>query len=190
MNSSASYQQVLAPQSVTGDASPAVIDTQGAELLEVVVNIGTGPATKAMIALKLKESDGKNSPTALDGNAADVPGTIFGTSYTLAAASNTPCAAGGTASAQATVLYPLTQQYPVSALPASNNTLFVFFVALKGRRRYLLPIISTGDAQATLLGVIARLSRADVAPKLPSDIVPANGGVLQCPPYYPDPAGN
>jgi hypothetical protein len=167
MNSAdATYQQVLPPASVTGNAAPQVIDTNGYEYLELVVELGAGPATTAMTVLKLQESDVEGSSTTLT-NGTDVPGCIAGTSLTLAAP---------------TSLYPETPTNPASALPANNNVLILFNVDLKGRKRFLLPIISTGAAQATLLSAIARLSRAEVAPHLPSQQVPTNGLVLGNPP--------
>lgn len=162
----ANYQQVLPPASVTGNAAPNVIDTAGYAYLELLVELGAGPATTAMTMLKLQESDVEGSSTTLT-NGTDVPGAIAGTSLTVTAP---------------TSLYPETPANPATTLPANNNVLILFNVELKGRKRYLLPIISTGASQPTLMSAVARLSRAETAPWLPSQIVPAHGQVLQVPP--------
>jgi hypothetical protein len=182
-------QQALAPQSVTGAASPNVIDTQGYDFLDLLFEVGTGPATTAMTALKLQESDIKASGTTLTGGT-DVPGTIFGTSNTLALPTNVVAGqTPGGAYQAATGVYPETQQFPLSALPAANNTVFLIRVDLKGRKRYLLPVIATGAAQATLMACIAILSAAEIAPHVPSQMVPSGGGVLQSPPFCPNTNG-
>jgi hypothetical protein len=183
----ATYFQALPPASNASATSPAcnVIDCAGYDFLELIVNLGAVYA--AATVLKLQESDAKSSGTALT-SGTDVPGTIFGTSYTLGAPSNTPCAPGGTASAS-TGVYPETDQYPLSALPANANTIYIVNVDLKARKRYLLPVMTVGAGGATIVGMVARLSRAEVAPHLPSQVVPTNGGLLQSPPFYPNASG-
>jgi hypothetical protein len=117
---------------------------------------------------------------------------VFGTSYTSALPSNAPCAPGGTVNT-ATGVYPETAQYPLSILPASNNSVAVINVDLKGRKRYLLAVVTTGTT--TLISASCRLTRDDVAAHVPAQMVPLAGGsgaagnVLWCPPVYPNANG-
>jgi len=162
----ANYQLTLTPASVTGAAAPSVIDTVGYDFLEIIVALGAGPGSTAMTVLKLQESDVKGSSTTLT-SGADIPGCIAGTSLTLAGPS---------------AVYPQTPTNPATTLPAANNVVVLFKVNLIGRKRYILPLITTGSSQATLMAVITRLSRAEVAPHLPAQEVPTNGQVLSSPP--------
>ena len=171
----ATYKQVAAPQSVNsagGGLTCNVIDTAGFDYLELIVSLGVGPGATALQALYLSESDSKNSNTALNTTDASysqqIPGTVFGTSLTVAAP---------------TSLYPETPTNPASTLPANNTTIELINVDLKGRKRYLLPVINAGANTATLLDVVARMTRTEVAPHLPAQIVPTNGQVLQVPAY-------
>jgi len=188
--SDAVRQLVIRPQSIASGAATAyVVDTAGYDYAEFEIDLGA--VGSALTALKLQESDVKASATSLTGGT-DVPGSIFGTSYTWDLPSNVPCAPGGSAAA-ATGTYPETGQYPLSALPATANTIATIHVDLKGRKRYLL--LAATIAATTLISASVRLSRAEVAPHVPAQMVPANGGsaavgnVLQVPPIYPNASG-
>jgi hypothetical protein len=133
--------QVVAPQAIVNNASYTcnVIDTEGYDYLEVDVNLGASDNTLA--ALKLQESDAKASSTTLT-SGVDIAGTRFGTDN------------NDTGSA--------------STLPAStdHNKLFTFFVDLRARKRYILPVITVGNgASGSFVSVTARLSRAEQGPR-------------------------
>jgi hypothetical protein len=164
MNSAeANYQLPLPPVSANGAATVNVIDTAGYDYLELILLLGVGAGSAAMTTCKVQESDVKASGTSLT-SGADVPGLIAGTSLTVAGPSG---------------VFPQTPTYPATTLPASNNTIVLFKIDLKTRKRYLLPVDVTGGA--TVLAIVARLSRAEVAPHLPAQEVPANGQVLSNP---------
>ena len=126
---------VLPPAVIADNTSPTtnVIDTLGFETLTVVVYYGAMDI--ASTALKIQEDDSTSSATALT-SGADVTGLIYGTSTN---------SAGST-----------------SALPTAtdDNTFFVFHVNLKGRKRYLKPVITVGDGAAgtyvTIIGILGR----------------------------------
>lgn len=96
----------------------ATIDTLGFNKLKVVVYLGDIDA--AMTTLKLTESDDSGMA-----GATDIPGAIYGTS--------TNPDTGTT-----------------SALPSASddNKFFVFFVDLKGRKRYIDLAATAGDGAA------------------------------------------
>jgi len=116
-----------------------VIDCAGYDDLEIIFMLGATDI--AVTALKLQEADAKTSATALT-SGADVAGSIFGTSN------------NDTGSA--------------STLPSAtdDNKLYSFKVDLRGRKRYLLPVVTFGDGTVGGYGaVIALLSRAKDAPR-------------------------
>lgn len=116
-----------------------VIDTQGFADCEIIVSLGATDI--ALAALKVQESDVKASATTLTGGA-DITGTVFGTD------------ANDTGS--------------TSTLPSAtaDNNLYSVKIDLRGRKRYLLPVVTFGDGTAGGFGaVIALLARAQDAPR-------------------------
>lgn len=116
-----------------------VIDTLGYDVCEVIVSLGATDI--AVTALKVQESDTKASATSLTGGA-DVTGAVYGTS------SNDT---GST-----------------SSLPSAtdDNKLYSIHLDLRGRKRYLLPVVTFGDGTSGGFGtVIALLGRAKDAPR-------------------------
>ena len=131
---------VTSPAVIVDNASLAcnVIDGQGYDYTQIAVIIGATDI--ATVAMKIQESDTKSNTTALT-SGADVTGLVSGTSTNIA----------GT----------------TSALPLStaDNTVQLFEVDLRKRKRYLLPVVTGGDGTAgTYYTVIALLSRAEVQP--------------------------
>jgi hypothetical protein len=115
-----------------------VIDTLGYDYCEILVI--KGATDIADVACKVQESDVKSNTTALT-SGADVAGLVYGTSTNIA----------GT----------------TSALPSStaDNTVTKFEIDLKGRKRYLLPVVTHGDGAAGGFStIIALLSKAEVQP--------------------------
>jgi hypothetical protein len=113
-----------------------VIDTQGWDYAEI--NVYIGATDIATVALKVQESDTKSNTTTLT-SGADVTGLVYGTSTNIA---------GST-----------------SSLPSStaDNSCYRFEVDLRGRKRYLLPVITGGDGAAgTYYCCWCELSRGDV----------------------------
>lgn len=134
------YFHVTPPAAIVDNATVVsnVIDTKGYDYCSIVVSRG---ATDILdVALKVQESDVKSNTTALTGGA-DVTGLVFGTSTNIA---------GST-----------------SALPTStaDNNVYVFEIDLKGRKRYLLPVITHGDGTAGAYShCLALLSKAEIQP--------------------------
>lgn len=115
-----------------------VIDTKGYDYCEVEVILGATDV--AATAMKIQESDTKSSATALT-SGADVTGLVYGTSTDIA---------GST-----------------SALPSAtdDNKVFKFEIDCRGRKRYLLPVVTGGDGTSgAYYTVIARLSKAEIQP--------------------------
>lgn len=121
-----------------GSLTCNVIDTLGFRFCRVAVILGATDI--ALTALKLQESDVKASATALTGGA-DVTGAVFGTSN------------NDTGSA--------------STLPSAtdDNKFFTFEIDLRGRKRYLLPVVTIGNGSTGgFATVIAELDRGENTP--------------------------
>lgn len=129
---------VASPAAIVDDAAVAcnVIDTKGYDYCRVLVTLGATDI--ATVALKVQESDVKSNTTALT-SGADVTGLVYGTSTNIA---------GST-----------------SALPTStaDDKVYSFEIDLKGRKRYLLPVITGGNGSAgTYYAAHALLSKQEV----------------------------
>jgi hypothetical protein len=185
---SAAYMQAVVPQSIT--ASPTgsnVIDTAGYDYMEVIISFGaiganfptSGGTTQNTSSLFLQESATRTNATTLGGTIYAVPGATFGLSQTIS---------------PPTALYnpPEVFTNPTSALPltaAGNNgpnTIWLINVDLKGRQRFQQIIVYAGGT-ATLVDVIVRLSKTEIAPHNPAQFAAPSqtytGQVLQVPPY-------
>lgn len=132
---------VLPPAAIIDNAAAGclVIDTQGWDSLEIVVQFGAMDI--AVAAMKVQQSDVKASATALT-SGVDVTGTVVGTD------------ANDTGSA--------------STLPSAtaDNTLFSFLIDLRGKKRYILPVITLGDGSAgTYVSVLGILGRGKEGPR-------------------------
>lgn len=118
-----SFFSVAPPAAIVDNASVTcnVIDTLGYEHIDIYCYIGATDI--ATVALKVQESDTKSNTTSLT-SGADVTGLVFGTSTNIAGSP--------------------------SSLPSStaDNTCLKFEVDVKGRKRYLLPVITGGDGAA------------------------------------------
>ena len=139
---------LAAPNAKVNNASftTNVLDTQGFRYAKIYFMIGAIDAT--MTTLKLQESDGKSSATALDGNAVDIVGTRIGTDNSDA--------------------YPAA----TSTLPTSSNTnvIVAFEVDLRPRKRYLQLVATSGNGAAGVYGVAwAELSRGEQTPTTAAD---------------------
>lgn len=120
-----------------------VIDTLGYDYCEIFVY--KGATDIADVACKVQESDTKSNTTALT-SGADVTGLVYGTSTNIA----------GSTSALAT--------------STADNTCQKFEIDLRGRKRYLLPVVTHGDGTAGAFSCVwALLSKADVVPTSASD---------------------
>jgi hypothetical protein len=101
-----------------GSLTCNVIDTLGFRFCRVKVFLGATDI--ALTALKVQESDVKASATALTGGA-DVTGAVFGTSNNdTGVASTLPSA-------------------------TDDNKFFTVEIDLRGRKRYLLPVVTIGN---------------------------------------------
>jgi hypothetical protein len=142
MNSAnAKWQQLIAPAALGSSGATVnsnLIDTAGFDYLEVVLNQGAATASSTLAALQLQEGDSSSTVSAA------VTGTIVGTSTALFNA------AGGGSNLPST---------------ATNNTLQLFNVDLKGRKRYQQLSLTLGGSSATYVDAVARLSRAERAPE-------------------------
>lgn len=128
---------VTPPAAIVDNASytTTAIDTFGFNKLKVVVYLGATDI--AMTALKLQESD----DSGMSG-AADIDGAVFGTSTNPDTGS-------------------------ASTLPSAtdDNKFFVFFVDLKGRKRYIDLVATAGDGSAgTYMAAYAELYDALTVP--------------------------
>lgn len=115
-----------------------VIDTLGFDFCRIVVYLGATDI--AVAALKVQEADVAASGTALT-SGADVTGTVWATA-TLDV---------GT----------------VSVLPSAtdDNKFFTWEIDLRGRKRYLLPVITGGDGTAgAFFAVFAELHKGEQVP--------------------------
>jgi hypothetical protein len=131
---------VTPPAAIVDNASLTtnVIDCKGFNFLRVVVYFGAMDI--AVTALKLQEADAASDATTLT-SGADITGTVFGTA-TIDAGST-------------------------SALPTAtdDNKFFTFEVDLRGRKRYVKPVVTCGDrAAGTYVCVWAELDRGEQCP--------------------------
>jgi hypothetical protein len=165
--SNVKWVQVLAPAAAVNNASasPAVIDTRGYSYLELIVELGA--TDTALTALEIQESDTNTANTFVP-----VTGLIYGTSQTLAVNS-------------AVTAWGVTQlQLANSSLPTANSgdSQWLFNVDLKGRKRYIQPVLTAGTGtNGAYLAAIGRLSNDEVAPSTPAGYGVTQ--VLQCPAY-------
>ena len=136
---------VTAPAAIVDNASltTTVIDTAG--YAYCVVEVQLGATDIALTALKVQEADATSNATTLT-SGADVSGLVFGTSSNIA---------GST-----------------SALPSAtaDNGCYRFEINLRGRKRYLKPIVTIGDGTGGgFATVTAKLSGATNAPRTASE---------------------
>lgn len=139
------WVSVTPPAAIVDNAALTcnVIDTLGYDFCQIYVY--TGATDIAAVAMKVQESDTKSNTTALT-SGADVTGLVSGTSNNIA---------GST-----------------SALPTStaDNTCYLFEVDCRGRKRYLLPVVTAGDGAAgSYYAIHAELSAPEVAPVTASE---------------------
>jgi hypothetical protein len=115
--------RVTSPAAIVDNASLTcqVVDRQGFDFARYVFYFGAMDI--AATALKVQESDTTSSATALS-SGADITGAVYGTSTNDA---------GST-----------------SALPTAtdDNKFFTIEIDLKGRKRYLNPVVTLGDGAA------------------------------------------
>lgn len=128
---------ITPPAAIVDNASytTTAVDTFGFNKLKVTVFLGATDI--AMTALKLQESD----DSGMSG-AADISGAVYGTSTNPDTGS-------------------------ASALPSAtdDNKFFVFYVDLKGRKRYIDLVATAGDGTAgTFMTAWAELSDALTVP--------------------------
>jgi hypothetical protein len=136
---------VYQPAAIVNNASLTcnVIDTTGYADLEIIVMLGATDI--ALTALKVQESDTKSSATALT-SGVDITASVFGT-----ANQDTNVA---------------------SVLPSAtdDNKLFSFKIDLRGRKTFLLPVVTVGNGSTgAYLSIVALLGRAQDAPRLASE---------------------
>ena len=134
------YFQVTPPAAILDNASATTNEIDTKGWDYLTVICSVGATDIAMAALKLQESDTSGSGFG------DVTGAIFGTS------TNT----GGSA----------------STLPSAtdDNKLFVFYVDLKNRKRYIDLVATAGDGAAgTYFSAEAILSRGEESPSSASE---------------------
>lgn len=136
---------VASPAAIVDNAAVAcnVIDTKGYDYCDVEVIIGATDI--ATVALKVQESETKSNTTALT-SGADVTGLVYGTSNNIAGSA--------------------------SSLPSStaDNKVYAFEIDLKGRARYLLPVLTGGDGTAgSYYSIVAHLYQAENQPTSAAD---------------------
>lgn len=134
------FVSVTPPAAIVDNASLTtnVIDTKGFRYAEVLVYVGATDI--ALTALKLQEADVASDATTLT-SGADVTGSRFGTD------------ANDTGS--------------TSTLPSAtdDNKFLKFEVDLRGRKRYLKPVVTFGDGSVGgFAAVWAELSRGENVP--------------------------
>jgi hypothetical protein len=115
--------RVTSPAAIVDNASLTcqVVDTQGFRYARYVFYIGATDI--ALTVLKIQESDAVDSATALT-TGADVPGAVYGTSTNdTGAASTLPSA-------------------------TDDHKFFTVEIDLRGRKRYLNPVVTVGDGAA------------------------------------------
>ncbi len=133
------------PAAIVNNASLTtnVIDTRGFNFAEIFVFLGATDI--ALTAVKVQEADAASDATTLTGGA-DVPGAVFGTSVNDA----------GT----------------TSALPTAtdDNKVYKFEIDLRGRKRYLKPVVTIGSgATGAFVVTVANLHEADNVPTSAAD---------------------
>lgn len=140
MNSANAYwMQVIAPAAAASSVvNGNVIDTAGFDYLELIASQGAQAAGLTALILALQEGD---SSSTFSGS---ITGANVGTSTPLFAA------AGAGSNLPST---------------ATNNTLQVFNVDLKGRKRYLNLTLTPSSSSGLFLDAIARLTRAERSPE-------------------------
>lgn len=132
---------VVPPAAIKNNASYTcnVIDTIGFADCEIIVLLGATDI--ALSALKVQEADAASDATTLT-SGGDITATVFGT------------ANNDTGSA--------------STLPSAtdDNKLFSFKIDLRGRKRYLQPVITVGSGSTgAFVSVVALLSRPTNGPR-------------------------
>lgn len=143
---------VTPPAAVVNNGSVTcnVIDTIGFRYLEVWVMLGATDI--ALSALKLQESDTEASGTSLT-SGTDISATNTGTTGTVFGTD-----ANDTGS--------------TSTLPSAtdDNHVFKFEIDLRGRKRYVLPVITVGNGTTgAYVCVLAELSRGAQVPTTAAD---------------------
>lgn len=131
---------VAPPAAIVDNASLAcnAVDTQGFRYARYVFQLGA--LDIAVSALKLQESDTLTNATTL-ASAADVVGSRFGTDANDSGSTST--------------------------LPSAtaDNLFFTIEVDLRGRKRYLNPVVTLGDGSAgTYIAVHCELYRGEITP--------------------------
>jgi hypothetical protein len=131
---------VTPPAAIIDNASAAcnVVDTLGYRYARYVFYFGAMDI--AAVALKVQEADAKTNATTLT-SGADITGAVFGTSTNDAGIAST--------------------------LPSAtdDNKFFTVEIDLRGRKRYLNPVITLGDGAAgTFVAAWCELSRAEITP--------------------------
>lgn len=134
------YVSVVPPAAIVDNAALTcnAIDTQGFRFARITVYLGATDI--AVAAAKVQESDVAASATALT-SGADIAGTVFGTAINDAGSTST--------------------------LPSAtdDNKFFTWEIDLRGRKRYLLPVITGGDGSAgAYFAVFAELFRGEQVP--------------------------
>lgn len=132
--------RVTSPAAIVDNASLACIavDTRGFKFARYVVYYGGSDI--AVAALKVQESDTLTDSTTLE-SAADITGAIFGTSANDAGSTST--------------------------LPSAtdDNKFFTVEIDLRGRKRYLNPVVTGGDGSAgAYFAVWCELYRGEITP--------------------------
>jgi hypothetical protein len=132
----AKWFQALAPVSLNGAGTTIVIDTLGFDFLEVAVLHGAVGAADYTV-LKASESDATSDANTLS-SGSDITGLIVGTSTNIAGSAST---------------------FPGDT---ADGTIDLFEIDLRNRKRYI--DISATSGAASLVAIVARLSRAEQEP--------------------------
>ena len=132
--------RVTSPAAIVDNASLTcqVVDRQGFDFARYVFYVGA--LDIAASAVKVQEADAKSSATALT-SGADITGAVFGTSTNDAGSTST--------------------------LPSAtdDDKFFTVEIDLKGRKRYLNPVVTLGDGAAgTYVCVWCELYNAENVP--------------------------
>lgn len=132
--------RVTSPAAIVDNASLVcqVVDTQGFRYARYVFYFGAMDI--AASALKVQEADAKSSATALT-SGADVAGAVYGTSTNDAGSAST--------------------------LPSAtdDDKFFTVEIDLRGRKRYLNPVVTLGDGAAgTFVCAWCELYRGEITP--------------------------
>ena len=132
--------RVTSPAAIVDNASLTcqVVDTQGFRYARYVFYFGAMDI--AASALKVQEADAKSSATALT-SGADITGAVYGTSTNDAGSTST--------------------------LPSAtdDDKFFTIEIDLRGRKRYLNPVVTLGDGVAgTYVCAWCELYRGEITP--------------------------